>query len=812
VTPETLKLKNFVGIKSGLGRDELTLDLTAMVPDDAELVAFVGPNGKGKSTIIDSLTPFRIMPSRAGGYSPGSFSYFEQTYGTDARKELVWTHAGVRYKSTIILKMPGKTKTQQAYLFQKVNDDWISYTAPDGTVSDSKTSTYDACLETIIGTPQMFFTSAFSCQNRQSLSTYTNGEIKGLLAELLGLDHVRELGQKANNVAKSIQARFEAMRVDLERVASAEQEIESTQPLLDDERSLVAVRLRERQDARKAVQEATRALADVEAQSNAHADIEARRSDLRKNLSDERAKLNGSIQDVTTDIRAEESNAQVSIAQSNADIEAARNTLSQLEQQIQRQQAILARKAEIDQAKAESADLVAAVTSLETEAETARTQAEEYRAKVNESGKMAERLNALKREGEQVGKVLKDLEERAGLTDTVPCKGSDLQDTCPLLSHAMAAKQGIPERKEALEAKRGEYRSGHVEYVELKAVIDTMGDPEAVIRNLDTGLRDARQAVGANSATLAMADSVEQAGEAIEAAESQMAALQERIASTSTRIDEIRSACEQRVSDLQERKARITRESQQAIATVTHELDSMPPAETAQATEAAQQAANEADQALHVAEQRVESSNTSIAGFEAQITALTRQLAEADDLKADAGRLEAEIAYWSLLAKALSNDGIIALAIDDAGPTLSSLANDLLLECFGPRFSVRIDTQQETAKGDLRESFDITVFDCEADTEKSVSDMSGGERVWIESALMRAIALYQAETAGIDYEVLLSDESDGALDPEKKLEYLKMKRAVLRIGGYQREYFISHTEALQEQADAVIDLEVLAAA
>jgi exonuclease SbcC len=39
-----------------------------------------------------------------------------------------------------------------------------------------------------------------------------------------------------------------------------------------------------------------------------------------------------------------------------------------------------------------------------------------------------------------------------------------------------------------------------------------------------------------------------------------------------------------------------------------------------------------------------------------------------------------------------------------------------------------------------------------------------------------------------------------------------MKRAVLRIGGYQREYFISHTEALQEQADAVIDLEVLAAA
>ena len=31
---------------------------------------------------------------------------------------------------------------------------------------------------------------------------------------------------------------------------------------------------------------------------------------------------------------------------------------------------------------------------------------------------------------------------------------------------------------------------------------------------------------------------------------------------------------------------------------------------------------------------------------------------------------------------------IIALSIDDAGPTLTSLANDILTECYGPRFSV----------------------------------------------------------------------------------------------------------------------------
>lgn len=38
-----------------------------------------------------------------------------------------------------------------------------------------------------------------------------------------------------------------------------------------------------------------------------------------------------------------------------------------------------------------------------------------------------------------------------------------------------------------------------------------------------------------------------------------------------------------------------------------------------------------------------------------------------------------------------------------------------------------------------------------------------------------------------------------------------MKREVLRQGGYEREYFISQTPELVEQADAVIDVVALAA-
>jgi exonuclease SbcC len=172
-------------------------------------------------------------------------------------------------------------------------------------------------------------------------------------------------------------------------------------------------------------------------------------------------------------------------------------------------------------------------------------------------------------------------------------------------------------------------------------------------------------------------------------------------------------------------------------------------------------------------------------------------------------RVESAMGDWALLARCMSNDGLIALAIDDAGPALSGLANELLLACYGPRFTVSILTQAETAKGEKREDFDILVHDAESGEGKSVRLMSGGERVWINECLVRAVALYLAQTSERRYETLFSDEADGALDPDRKRMFGAMKREVLRLGGYRREFFVSQTPELAGMADAVIDLEAL---
>ena len=54
--PLYLALTGFKGIRSGLGRESLTLDLEALCAG-ATLVALSGANGRGKSTIIDNLHP-----------------------------------------------------------------------------------------------------------------------------------------------------------------------------------------------------------------------------------------------------------------------------------------------------------------------------------------------------------------------------------------------------------------------------------------------------------------------------------------------------------------------------------------------------------------------------------------------------------------------------------------------------------------------------------------------------------------------------------------------------------------------------------
>jgi energy-coupling factor transporter ATP-binding protein EcfA2 len=112
--PLQLRLKGFTGIRDGLRREELSLDFEALA-GGAELVAIAGPNGTGKSTVMDCLVPYRVMPSRAGADSIGTCSFYDHVYLPESEKDLTWEHAGNCYRSQLVFRLNGRKKTD-AYL------------------------------------------------------------------------------------------------------------------------------------------------------------------------------------------------------------------------------------------------------------------------------------------------------------------------------------------------------------------------------------------------------------------------------------------------------------------------------------------------------------------------------------------------------------------------------------------------------------------------------------------------------------------------------------------------------------------------
>ena len=209
--PLSLTLKGFRGIRDGLGRDVLVLDF-AQLAAGAELVAIVGANGRGKTTVMDNMHPYLTMPSRAGASGPGSFSYYDHVCLPENEKDLIWAHDSRSYRSQVVIRLNGRRKTE-AFLFVLAGDGgWKPVVLDDGTVSDGKVDTYTRCVEAICGSADTFFTSVFSAQGKRQLSAYRNAEIKTLLADLLGQEEIRALGQKAAETVRLLKTGLAAIR------------------------------------------------------------------------------------------------------------------------------------------------------------------------------------------------------------------------------------------------------------------------------------------------------------------------------------------------------------------------------------------------------------------------------------------------------------------------------------------------------------------------------------------------------------------------------------------------------------------------
>jgi len=729
VRPIFLKLKGFKGIRSGSEKDEIELDFSNL----QGLVALTGPNGAGKTTVLDNLHPYRIMPYRAGSYSSRAFSFYSECYGSDALKELQFEMNGKVYRSLILID--AERKRQEAYLYERIGDGWKP-------LCSGGTDEYDRVIEGLAGSPELFFTGVFRCQDAPRLCDYTKGEIKDVFVELLGIEALKQMGDKARELKNASLRKAESLAKDVERLS-------------------IAVKA-----ARKAELDA----AAIEKE------VEVREKDIfsfEKNIE--------SLQACLSKLQVEASMLEKALGEKKVLEEKA----VYLKTHITRFSGVLARATEIRAAVEKERALTLQLDLLRknhAEADSNALKLQEELTRLNDAENRLGRLRKVAAETglkkahriESLKKDLKMAQESTDLLNKVPC-GNDLHGRCPLLKNAIDAKESIPGLIQAIhliESRTDEEDALMEKIKPLEAVVVPIPHIQKRLSDVLKKKQEYVRKISEVEANVINLNVFARLLPELELAEKTVPGLETELKGVLDRLDKLKDAnnpqseLDAAVSKLktaQEKKRRLAEE----ISRLKLELGA------AEALKKQGQAA-------------------SVEFGEAEIKMKV---------------INEEASAWALLEKAFGNDGIVALEIDEAGPEITAMANDLLQSCFGPRFSVRIDTQAVKADGKgLKETFDVTVFDTERSESKSLRTMSGGEKVWIEEAVTRAISLYNACRSGRGYRALFTDEKDGALDFRRKKEFMAMKRRVLKIGGYDVEFFISQSPEIQEAADHRIDL------
>lgn len=749
------------------------------------------------------------MPSRTGADGLGAFSYYDHVFLPESEKELTWRHAGRVFRSHVVFRINGR-KTTEAYLFERAGATWRPVRLDDGTVSDGKVATYDCILAETLGSQDTFFASVFSAQQKRPLSAYKNAEIKALLGDLLGLEHIRELGAKAAEVVRGLRT---ALAVARQNAGSARAEVDhldsSVLALGDVDARVEAARLAQAA-ATQGVEHVTRALGEAEAEAQATATIEARRAGLVKEgdrASSEREAALKRLEEEGTRVDARERALRMRVE-------------SRRRSHVDRRRALHAQQAQLGAVLGSAPRVFRAVRRVEaaerlTKARALRLAVAQRRVDEAEQLKVRRRLTcqeaaAIEGEAGHVALRQADLERRFGLTRRVPCSGTDLSGRCQLLGDAREAQALLPSAAQQMQVLRDRKQRLLEAIASVTAQLAPMADVADVRNHEEARWERADARLETLRASAARAGEMAQAEAALRVVEQELRALSpEAEETTPEEADEQRDLIAARERLAQER-TRVVTTANDVMRRLKQQLAELPPRFERARVESLRRSLSDAKQVA--------------AGAETEVLAAVRRAAERDaamshraaaearrlELDARARSVEDEITPWALLSKCLSNDGIIALDIDDAGPTISGLANDLLLACYGPRFSVEVVTQAQNARGELRENFDIVVHDGWRDESKSMKLVSGGERVWINECVTRAIALYLADNTQRRLSTLFCDEADGPLDPEHKRMFVEMKREVLKLGGYESEFFVSQTPALTAMADRVIDLDTLA--
>ncbi|MBF0308987.1 MAG: hypothetical protein HQL56_05630 [Magnetococcales bacterium] len=667
-------------------------------------------------------------------------------------------------------------------------------------------------LESILGSREVYFLLAFRGQGVERLADIQNP--KGLLSRILRLEELDEMAERARQVVNALKARLAGMRQTVSRVELA------TSSLAGKKKSKKE-KGREK-DMRKAELEAAEAKRRQE-----DANLVTVQQDDAKNEADRtrRNELQVRLDQTKEDVKQAEESLDEALTEARR-IHDARNTdlcgqqvqakkrLGDAEKEKEKISALLADAETIRKAAADKVRLDGEIQELREDylrKSAVKTDKEKELQAARASIRLEEsKRQAKKQEKESWERQAMEHDRRASLVTQVPClQEADYSGTCPALADARQAPAAREQANLEVEKLR-------LQVVALDEAIDretkrigVLEDELAVAvkalqKCAETGARkrDELSGIEPDAARKAALDVANEQSEDIdrkikeesEACDTVAEAIAAHEKELQPQIDGIETSHRKRITELRERKESLEKQ-----------LQDLPEVTTSALVESAKAKLKKCNEEEEEIRRRYLASENEASRLEGEITALHAEIEASAEVVKQAKRLEKAIADWHLTTLALK--GVRDLVIEDAGPALALSTNALLRGCFGSRFTIRINTQEEQRNGVVRETFAVSVLDAETGMESPIGSKSGGEAVWLDRALVGAVAAYFRDATGISYGTIFADEADGPLSADRKEAFARMMKQSIALAGCDRMYFVSHHPGAWEAADHVIRLE-----
>jgi len=758
-----IKLRGAKGIKIGQGLDEIEINFENV---NSGLIALIGENGGGKTTILENLHPFRCMASRAGSLQ----SHF---FLKDSFRVIGFEMNGENYECKILID--ALTGGSEAYLLKNGQP-----------VNDGKLTTYDEEIEKLIGSQELFFNSVFSAQKSKGFAQLKPGERRTLFYELLNLNQYEGYCEIAKTNAKESELNLAKVEGEISSLKQSQGNLETLQGKLQ-EAELYETKLKSDSDLYKS---------NIQCLSD---ELVALRIENEKNklIQTNNEQVAISIENATMVYNRESDIINKAISFGLSNIEDNKKIISRTKKIAENKDAIEAALLRKNKAQMLLQQLSNNVNKVHKQLNDLKDSHLKNKAKFDIENK---ELQAIQMERASLQNKLDLLtgniernEQDAKLIENVPCNVETGQK-CKFLENAYNAKSiNTSYKAERLELINKLDEKTKLQYEKKTSYQNNLQTENAQYESeknaFESKLRLDETRMGKLNAVIA------------ELNKSNWDALKQEATDAETSI----KVCEEKEKNLNKeiknKKAeylQLTEKYNAELIKLSHSFNDEVAVNIIKIElDIAEQEKqlNNGKETLAWAEGEIKEAVSTVTELKQAITNYNEISLKLTKLEERKTAIEKDLLEWKILVKAFDKTGIPVLKLENSAVEITSLANELL-SFFENKFRIVFNTTTLSRdKKKVKETFEINVI--RENDVVEISNLSGGEQVWVETALQLAIALV-VRKQGKNIETMFLDETDGALDTDNAYAYLQMIQRAHELSKVHNTFIITHRQELKE--------------